>query len=210
MTTTPAHYQNELTSFSNGKVNYWGGWYEVYNQWNSTGKLDYPVTIVGTYALPNGTRQTNITAIANNDTERVNFSNSMVSRIRSQIESAYYNLPKPTYSQNYIIPSSAIGYRGYTYQIITTMNTSGYSDYPANIYAKYTTPAGSRTTMSMGATSASEVQSLQISSTSEAKAQIDVALGTDTFAPSQVVVMTPRRSYAGGSYETRFTYSGNT
>jgi hypothetical protein len=64
--------------------------------------------------------------------------------------------------------------------------------------------------MSMRATSAPEIQSLEISSISEAKAQIDVALGTDNFVPNQVVVMTPRRSYAGGSYETRFTYSGNT
>lgn len=78
MTGTPAHYQNELTLASDKMVAYLGGWYEVYNQWNPTGKLDYPVTIIGAYSLPNGTRQPNLTAIANNDAERIQFSQSML------------------------------------------------------------------------------------------------------------------------------------
>lgn len=93
---------------------------------------------------------------------------------------------------------------------MTRMNISGYSDYPASVSATYTTPAGTRNTMSIQARSAAKVSALEIDRALEAKAQIDVALSTDNYAPNQMITITPRRTYAGGSYETRFTYSGNT
>ncbi len=63
------------------------------------------------YATPDGIRQANITSIANNEAERLQFSQAMVGRLKGIIEAKLSNLPKPTYSQNYIIPSNPVAYK---------------------------------------------------------------------------------------------------
>jgi hypothetical protein len=98
------------------------------------------------YATPDGIRQANITSIANNEAERLQFSQAMVGRLKGIIEAKLSNLPKPTYPQNYIIPSNPVAYKWYSYTLITTMNTTGYSDYPASVKVKYTTPNGPKET----------------------------------------------------------------
>ncbi|MBP9812294.1 hypothetical protein KBC86_02850 [Candidatus Gracilibacteria bacterium] len=207
--TTPTHYQNELINHTT-KINYLGGWYHVQNQWNTSGTKDFPVTIIGMYATPDGIRQANITSIANNEAERLQFSQAMVGRLKGIIEAKLSNLPKPTYSQNYIIPSNPVAYKGYSYTLITTMNTTGYSDYPASVKVKYTTPNGPKETPVLPAKDPTELAKVQTERTNEAKSQIDMSLGLDDYAPYQVVTLTPRRYYSGGSYRTIFTYSGIT
>lgn len=203
----PTHYKNELTSFTNGRISYKWWWYEVQNQWNPLGTNDYPVAVIWNYALPNGTRQPNIVATANSETERQNFSQSMVSRLKSIIEAIALNLPKPTYPQNYQIPSSPVTYRWQSYTLITIMNTSGISDYPASVKVKYSTPSGMKETLIIMAKSSSELAQIQAERIAEAKSQIDMALGTDAYPPNFVQTITPERSYAGWSFRTTFTYS---
>jgi hypothetical protein len=203
----PTHYKNELTTFTSGRVLYKWWWYEVQNQWNPLGTNDYPVTIIGNYSLPNGTRQPNIVATANNETERLNFSQSMVSRLKSIIEAAALDLPKPTYPPNYQIPSSPVIYRSQTYTLITIMNTSGMSDYPASVKVKYSTPSGVKETLVIMAKSSTELAQIQAERIAEAKSQIDMALGTDAYPPNFVQTITPERSYAGWKFRTTFTYS---
>jgi hypothetical protein len=205
--TLPTHYQNELTNYTT-KTNYLGGWYQVQNQWNISGNKDFPVTILGMYATPDGIRQANITAIANNETERLSFSQSMVGRLKGIIEAKYNNLPSPTYPQNYVIPSNPVSYKGYSYTLVTTMNTTGFSDFPASVKVKYTTPTGQKETPVLPAKDASELAKVQAERISEAKSQIDMSLWQDNYTPYQVVTLTPRKYYGSGSYKTTFTYSG--
>lgn len=50
----PLHPQNQLISTTGKVENYYGGWYEVYNQWNLSGTSDFPVKIIGNYSTQSG------------------------------------------------------------------------------------------------------------------------------------------------------------
>lgn len=203
----PSHYQNEITEYTS-KISYLGWWYQVQNQWNQSGTKDFPVTIIWNYATPDGIRQPNITAIANNEAERWSFSQAMVGKLKAIIEAKYANLPRPTYSHNQVLASSPVTYKGQTYTLFTTMNTTGYSDYPASVKVVYTTPVGTKETPSLPAKDALELSKVQSERISEAKSQIDMSLWLDEYPPYHSVTITPWRYYAGGKYTTKFTYSG--
>ncbi len=66
---------------------------------------------------------------------------------------------------------------------MTTMNTTGYSDYPASVKVSYTTPNGIKETPSLPAKDTVELATVQAERISEAKSQIDMALGLDQYAP---------------------------
>ena len=100
----------------------------------------------------------------------------MVGKLKAIIEAKYYNLPKPTYPQNTILPSSPVAYKGHTYNLLTTMNTTGYSDYPASVKVRYTTPTGTRETPSLPAKDQTELMIVQTERINEAKSQIDMSL----------------------------------
>ncbi|GAB0174779.1 MAG: hypothetical protein HHAS10_06580 [Candidatus Altimarinota bacterium] len=205
--TSPNHYQNEIVDYT-AKTPYLGGWYQVQVQWNLTGKNDFPVTIVGSYATPDGIRQANITATANSEAERLSFSQSMVGKLKSIIDASNANLPKPTYPPNTVLPSNPVSYKGYTYTLITTMNTTGYSDYPASVKVKYTTPNGAKETPTLPAKNISELSVVQNERINEAKSQIDMSLGLDKYPPYYVETITSNKPFGYGSYTTTFTYSG--
>lgn len=148
--------------------------------------------------------------MAANETERVQKSNQMVANIQSLIQAGYNNTPAPSYPQNSIIDSGAISYRGYSYRVLTTMNLSGTSDYPASVRVSYTTPlSGNNTTLTIQANSATELTSVQADRANDARARIDLILDNDLHAPNQEETITNTTSYGGGSYKTLFTYSGN-
>jgi hypothetical protein len=128
------------------------------------------------YATPDGVRQANITAIAQDEAERKAFSQSMIGKLKAIIEARASGLPAPTYPQNHTIVSSPISHRGYTYTLITTMNTTGYSDFPASVKVRYTTPSGPKETPSLPAKDTTELIRVQNERISEAKSQIDMAL----------------------------------
>jgi hypothetical protein len=44
--------QNEERIYQENPA-YYGGWYKVYYYWNQNGNADYPMKIVGTYAVMN-------------------------------------------------------------------------------------------------------------------------------------------------------------
>lgn len=82
-----------------------------------------------------------------------------------------------------MIDSGFTSYRGYGYNILTTMNINGNSDYPATVYVRYTTPTGTYTTATLTANSASELSSVQTERANDAKSRIDLALDNDKYAP---------------------------
>lgn len=56
------------------------------------------------------------------------------------------------------------------------MNTTGYSDFPASVKVKYTTPNGPKETPVLPAKDATELAKVQTERTNEAKSQIDMSL----------------------------------
>jgi hypothetical protein len=54
------------------------------------------------------------------------------------------------------------------------MNTTGYSDYPASVKVKYTTPTGAKETSVLPAKDSIELQKVQTERINEAKSQIDI------------------------------------
>jgi hypothetical protein len=179
----PIHTTNELVSVS-GKIDpYFGGWYEVFSQWNLSGTSDFPVRIIGTYALQGLGRQSNMELLAYTEADRITKTNQITSQIQSAIQAQYNSLPKPTYPQNSLIDSGFIAYRGYGYNILTTMNITGNSDYPATVYVRYTTPLGTFTTLIMTAHNAAGLDAVKIERTNDAKSRIDLVLDNDKYAP---------------------------
>ena len=90
------------------------------------------------------------------------------------------------------------------------MNIDGNSDYPASVRVSYTTPLSSdNTTLSLRANSATELASVQAERIRDAQARIDLTLDADKHGPYEVETITNDTVYAGGSYRTTFTYSGN-
>jgi uncharacterized protein (UPF0333 family) len=90
------------------------------------------------------------------------------------------------------------------------MNITGTSDYPASVRVSYTTPlSNNNTTLTINANSASELASVQTERINDAKARIDLIVNADQYPPNYVENVTSMTSYGGGSYYTRFTYSGN-
>jgi hypothetical protein len=90
------------------------------------------------------------------------------------------------------------------------MNITGASDFPATVYAKYTTPvSANNVTQTLTANNTTELASIKIERANDAKAKIDLILAADQFPANYVETLTNTTSYGGGSYKTTFTYSGN-
>jgi hypothetical protein len=205
----PIHKQNEQIVYQENK-DYYGGWYSILNQWNLSGTSDYPVKVIGTYAIQNKWRQANIEYTANNETERITLSDKVLADVQSRIQEWYRALPPPNYPPKAIIDSWFIPYKnGYGYNLITTMNINGDADYPATVYVKYTTPSGEKKTATITAKNAAELTQVQNERVNEAKAEIDRVIQNDKYPPWAQEQITQRRSYANGSFETRFQYSFN-
>ncbi len=119
--------------------------------------------------------------------------------------------PVPIFPLNYPVPSSFVSYRGgYGYQLLTTMNISGTSDYPASVRVSYTTPlSNNNTTETTNVSSAAKLATIQAERINEAKASIDLIMNADQFEPNYIEFLTNTTNYGGGSYYTTFTYSGN-
>jgi hypothetical protein len=132
-------------------------------------------------------------------------------QIRTTLQNSYNNLPTPTYPKDHLIDSGFISYRsGYGYNILTTMNTTGFSDYPATVRVSYTTPiSNNNTTLTLTAKNATELTSIKAERVNSAKARIDLVLNADQYPSNQVETITNTTAYGGGSYRTTFTYSGN-
>lgn len=205
----PSHPQNQSISITGKVENYYGGWYEVYNQWNLNGTSDFPVKIIGNYSTQSGWRQPNMEQMAYTEAERQSKTTWMVIDVQDLLAADYKKLPPPTYPPNHEIHSGWISYRGYAYDMVTTMNIQGNSDYPASVYANYTTPSGSAKTTSYWAHSAADLPSTQTGVINEAKAHIDLLLDADLYLPNYKETITPTTAYGGGSYSTTFTYSEN-
>ncbi len=207
---TPTHSQNQSVSYTSRVNNYYGGFYEVFNTYNLDGKSDFPVQISGIYGVQNQGTKTPTIMMAANETERIQKSNQMIINIQNIIQAGYSTLPAPTYPQNYLINSGFISYRGYGYNILTTMNITGTSDYPTSVRVSYTTPlSNNNTTQTINANSASELTSVQTERVNDARARIDLIVNADQYPQNYVETITNTTSYGGGSYYTRFTYSGN-
>ncbi len=207
----PTYSQNHSISYTTRMNNYYGGFYEVFNTYNLDGKSDYPVQISGIYGVQNQWTKTPSLVMATNEAERVQKSNQMVSDIRKIIQAWYTPRVLPTFSQNYLIDSGFISYRnGYGYNILTKMNTTGTSDYPASVSVRYTTPLSqNNTTASIATHNASELAKVQTERVNDAKARIDLILSADVYAPNTTEQITGMTSYGWGSYKSIFTYSGN-
>ena len=184
-------------SYTTRVNNYYGGFYEVFNTYNLDGKSDFPVQISGIYGVQNQGTKTPQVVMAANETERIQKSNQMVADIQRIIQAGYTNTP-PTYSQNYLMPSSFVSYRGYGYQLLTTMNITGTSDYPASVRVSYTTPlSNNNTTLTINANSASELASVQAERMNDAKARIDLVVNADQYPSNYVENITSTTSYGG-------------
>jgi hypothetical protein len=76
------------------------------------------------------------------------------------------------------------------------MNISGTSDYPATVYAKYTTPTSSNnSTQKITAQSASDLATIRVERANQAKADIDLALSTDQYPPNYKETLTNTTYY---------------
>lgn len=135
--------------------------------------------------------------MAYTEAERQSKTNWMVSDVQTKLSDDYNKLPPPTYPPNYEMHSGWISYRGYGYDIVTTMNIRGNSDYPANIYASYTTPTGSAKTVLYQVNSAGDLLSVQSVVINEAKAHIDLVVDKDVYPPNYVETITPTTAYGG-------------
>jgi hypothetical protein len=201
--------QNEERIYQENPA-YYGGWYKVYYYWNQNGNADYPMKIVGTYAVMNKWRQPNIEYIVYSESERSQVTNTLISDIQSKIQAWYNTTPPPTYPQWFVIDSGFIHYKnGYGYNIFTTMNVNGNADYPATVYALYTSPSGGWYTQTLTAHNPTELTQIQNERANDAKARIDLELQNDNFPPGATEQIIYRRWHGTGSYEVRFTYSLN-
>ncbi len=193
--------------------NYHGGYYEVSNTYNLDGTSDFPVRISGVYKAQDHDVALPAILMAANESERIQKSNQMVADIQKILQSAYKPVPAPTFPLNHLIDSGFIGYRTsngttYGYNILTTMNTTGASDYPARVRVRYNTPVSSSNyTVDVYASNATELSNLQTTKINEAKAQIDIILDTDKYPPNFKETVTNTASYGGGSYSTIVTYN---
>ncbi len=126
--------------------------------------------------------------------------------MRAALDASYNTAPKPTYAKNQRIDAQWADYRGYRYRTVTLMNTTGYTDYPASVYAEYTLADGTRTTVSLPVKNASELATVQAERATNARALMDIALGVDIFSPGQVILWNDV-VYGTGSFKTTVTYS---
>lgn len=102
-----------------------------------------------------------------------------------------------TSSPNQVIDSGFISYRnGYGYNILTTMNTTGTSDYPASVYVRYTTPfSTNNVTSTISVHNATELTNVQTERANDAKARIDLVLNADQYSPNAVEQIRAATSY---------------
>lgn len=167
------------------------------------------MTVTGTYADAHG-RQPNIVTTASGSSDLSTKLQEIVKKIQDAIRYVWDHLTPPTYAQNTVLDSGFIPYKGYGYHIITTMNTTGASDFPATVTATYTAPSGSHTTTIFTVQNESEMQRVQTERANEVKARIDYQIGQDQYSPGAIEVVTPDTSYNGGKYRTEIQYSTNT
>ena len=76
------------------------------------------------------------------------------------------------------------------------MNITGTSDYPATVYARYTTPLSTNNvTATLTANTASELSSIKLERANDAKAKIDIILASDQYPPNYVETLTNTINY---------------
>jgi hypothetical protein len=118
--------------------------------------------------------------------------------MKTAIEREVNTTPAPTYPQNTIVRSSFLTYpagTSYGYEVVTTMNLNGSSDFPARVYVEYRSPLGTTQTQSVRVDNTTELAQTQDERIREARSQIDIAINNDRYAPNATISMTSLTRY---------------